>query len=143
VIGDVRPQEHQVQNQPSSSMMVQSPTQDEEYVPQNDGRLRASREDDGYPRLSWVPEGLPQDDSCPRASRVPKRMDQRGSREQEEKEEEELPHAPPTQVRANIQRNHLVDQIFRDINKGVTTRSHIANFCEHYSFVSSIEPFRV
>jgi hypothetical protein len=25
----------------------------------------------------------------------------------------------------------------------VTTRSRIANFCEHYSFVSSIEPFRV
>jgi hypothetical protein len=30
-----------------------------------------------------------------------------------------------------------------DISKGVTTRSCLANFCEHYSFVSSIEPFRV
>jgi hypothetical protein len=30
-----------------------------------------------------------------------------------------------------------------DISKGVTTRSQLANFCEHYSFVSSIEPFRV
>jgi hypothetical protein len=30
-----------------------------------------------------------------------------------------------------------------DISKGVTTRSRLANFCEHYSFVSSIEPFRV
>jgi hypothetical protein len=29
------------------------------------------------------------------------------------------------------------------ISKGVTTRSRLANFCEHYSFVSSIEPFRV
>jgi hypothetical protein len=36
-----------------------------------------------------------------------------------------------------------VDQIIGDIRKGVTTRSCIANFCEHYSFVSSIEPFRV
>ena len=30
VIGDVRPQEQQVQDQPSSSTMVQPPTQDEE-----------------------------------------------------------------------------------------------------------------
>jgi hypothetical protein len=36
-----------------------------------------------------------------------------------------------------------VDQILGDISKGVTTRSRITNFCEHYSFVSFIEPFRV
>jgi hypothetical protein len=36
-----------------------------------------------------------------------------------------------------------VDQILGDIGKGVTTRSCIASFCEHYSFVYSIEPFRV
>jgi hypothetical protein len=57
--------------------------------------------------------------------------------------EEEAPPAPPTQVRATIQQNHPVDQILGDISKGVTTRSRLANFCEHYSFVSSIEPFRV
>jgi hypothetical protein len=48
--------------------------------------------------------------------------------------EEEAPLAPPTQVQATIQRNHLVDQILGDISKGVTTRSRLANFCE---------PFRV
>jgi hypothetical protein len=57
--------------------------------------------------------------------------------------EEEAPQVPPTQVRATIQRNHPVDQILGDISKGVTTRSRLANFYEHYSFVSSIEPFRV
>jgi hypothetical protein len=36
-----------------------------------------------------------------------------------------------------------VDQILGDISKGVTTRSCLAHFCEHYSFVSSIEPFRI
>jgi hypothetical protein len=50
---------------------------------------------------------------------------------------------PPTQVRTTIQRNHLVDQILGDISKGVTTRSHLDNLCEHYSFISSIEPFSV
>jgi hypothetical protein len=36
-----------------------------------------------------------------------------------------------------------VDLILGDISKGVITRSRVANFCEHYSFVSSIEPLRV
>jgi hypothetical protein len=39
--------------------------------------------------------------------------------------------------------HHPMDQILGDISKGVTTCSCLANFCEHYSFVSSIEPFRV
>jgi hypothetical protein len=66
----------------------------------------------------------------------------RGAHEENDKEEE-AQQAPLAQVRATIQRNHLVDQILCDIIKGVTTHSHLANFCEHYSFVSSIEPFRV
>jgi hypothetical protein len=105
-IGDVRPQEHQVQDQPSSSIMVQPPTQDDEQVPQ--------------------------EEAC----------DQGGAQE-DQVVEKEAPRAPPTQVRATIQRNHPVDQILGDISKGVTTCSRLANFCEHYSFVSSIEPFRV
>jgi hypothetical protein len=36
-----------------------------------------------------------------------------------------------------------VNSILDDIHKGVTTRSRVAHFCEHYSFVSSIEPYRV
>jgi hypothetical protein len=69
-------------------------------------------------------------------------QDQGGAHEEQDKEEE-ASRAPPTQVRTTIQRNHPVDQILGDISKGVTTRSRLANFCEHYSFVSSIEPFRV
>jgi hypothetical protein len=104
-IGDVRPQEQRVQDQPSSSTMVQPPTQDEEHVPQDDG------------------------------------MDQWGA--QVGRDKEEVPQAPPTQVRTNIQRDHSMDQILGDISNGVTTHSCIANFCEHYSFVSFIEPFKV
>jgi hypothetical protein len=69
-------------------------------------------------------------------------QNQRGAHEEQDKEEE-ASRVPPTQVRIAIQRNHPVDQILGDISKGVTTRSCLANFCEHYSFVSSIEPFRV
>jgi hypothetical protein len=43
----------------------------------------------------------------------------------------------------NIQRDHPIDNILGDIEKGVTTRSCVANFCEHYSFLSSFVPFKV
>jgi hypothetical protein len=66
-----------------------------------------------------------------------------GGAQEEQVMEEEAPQVPPTQVRATIQRNHPIDQILGDISKGVTTRSRLAIFCEHYSFVSSIEPFGV
>jgi hypothetical protein len=46
-------------------------------------------------------------------------------------------------VRQNIQRDHPVENILSDIEKWVTTRSRVANFCEHYSFISSFEPFKV
>jgi hypothetical protein len=105
-IGDVRPQEPQEQDQPSSSTLVYPPTQDEEQVTQDEG------------------------------------LDQGGAHEEHDKEEDVL-QVPPTQVRSTIQINHPVDQILGDISKGVTTRSRLANFCEHYSFVSSIESFRV
>jgi hypothetical protein len=105
-IGDVRPQELQEQDQPSSSTMVHPPNHEDDQVLQEEGK------------------------------------DQGGAQE-DQVMEEEAPRAPPTQVRATIQRNHPVDQILGDISKGVTTHSRLANFCEHYSFVSSIEPFRV
>jgi hypothetical protein len=69
-------------------------------------------------------------------------MNQGGAHEEKDKVEE-AQQAPPTQVWATIQTNHPVDHILGDISKGVTTHSRLANFCEHYSFVSSIEPFRV
>jgi hypothetical protein len=46
-------------------------------------------------------------------------------------------------VHHNGQRDHPVDNILGDIEKGVTTISRVTNFCEHYSFVSSFEPFKV
>ena len=36
-----------------------------------------------------------------------------------------------------------MNSILGDIHKGVTTRSRVAHFCEHYSFVSSIEPYMI
>jgi hypothetical protein len=40
----------------------------------------------------------------------------------------------------SIVKDHPVNQIRGDISKGVQTHSRIASFCEHFSFVSCIEP---
>jgi hypothetical protein len=40
-------------------------------------------------------------------------------------------------------KDHPIDQIIGDISKGVQTRSRVASFCQHYSFVSFHEPKRV
>jgi hypothetical protein len=46
-------------------------------------------------------------------------------------------------VHQTVQRDHPGDNILIDIKKGVTTRSRVANFYQHYSFASSMEPFKV
>jgi hypothetical protein len=42
-----------------------------------------------------------------------------------------------------VQRDHPVDNILGSIQRGVTTRSRLTNFCAFYSFVSSLEPLSV
>ena len=48
----------------------------------------------------------------------------------------QVPILQPT----NIVREHPLDTIIGDISRGIQTRSRLASFCEHFSFVSSIEP---
>ena len=51
----------------------------------------------------------------------------------------QVPILQPT----NIARDHPLDTIIGDISRGVQTRSRLASFCEHFSFVSSIEPKKI
>jgi hypothetical protein len=43
----------------------------------------------------------------------------------------------------NIARDHPLDTIIGDISRGVQTRSRLASFCEHFSFVSFLEPKKI
>ena len=51
----------------------------------------------------------------------------------------QVPILQPT----NIARDHLLDTIIGDISRGVQIRSRLVSFCEHFSFVSSIEPKKI
>jgi hypothetical protein len=121
-IGDVCPKESEeppnAQDQPSSSTQASPPTQNEDTAQVDEGE---DQQDEP-----------PQDDG----------NDQGGDGNDQDKEDEE-PRPPHPRVHQAIQRDHPVDTILGDIHKGVTTRSRVAHFCEHYSFVSSIEPHRV
>jgi hypothetical protein len=125
-IGDVCPKESeeppQAQDQPSSSMRASPPTQDKDQAQDN--------------------EDEDQEDEPPQEED----MDQGGDEDDQDKEDDQEirdQRLPQPRVHQAIQRDHLVNSILGDIHKGVTTRSRVAHFCEHYSFVSSIEPYRI
>jgi hypothetical protein len=122
-IGDVCPKESeglpQAQDQPSSSMQASPPTQEEDQA-QND-------------------EDEDQEDEPPQEED----NDQGGDDNDKDKEDEQEiqgQRPPHPRVHQAIQRDHPVNSILGDIHKGVTTRSRVAHFYEHYSFVSSIQP---
>ena len=51
----------------------------------------------------------------------------------------QVPILQPT----NITMDHPFDTVIGDILRGVQTRSRLASFYEHFSFVSSIEPKKI
>jgi hypothetical protein len=125
-IGDVCPKESeeptQAQDQSSSSLQVSPPTQDEDQAQEDE-------DEDQY-------DEPPQEED----------IDQGGDEDNDDKEDDqEIRDQSPPHPRDHqaIPRYHPVNSILGDIHKGVTTRSRVAHFCEHYSFVSSIEPYRV
>jgi hypothetical protein len=125
-IEDVCPKESeeppQTQDQPSSSMQASPPTQDEDQA-------------QDY-------ENEDQEDEPPQEEV----MDQGGDEnDQDKKDDQEIRDQRPPHPRVHqaIQRDHPINSILGDIRKEVTTRSRVVHVCEHYSFVSSIELYRM
>jgi hypothetical protein len=123
-IRDVCPKESeelpQTQDQPSSSIQASPPTQNEDQAQEDEDQ-------DNEP---------PQEED----------IDQGGDEDNDDKEDDQEiwdQRPPHPRVHQAIQRDHPVNSILGDIHKGVTTRSRVAHFCEHYSFVSSIEPYMI
>jgi hypothetical protein len=103
-----------IQANPSTSS---HPILGEELLPQDMPTIVENEQEEA---ASEEEEAVEQDDQIQRHSRV-----------------------PHPRVHQGIQRDHPVDNILGSIRRGVTTRSRLANFCEFYSFVSSLEPLKV
>jgi hypothetical protein len=112
----------QAQDQPSSSNQASPPTQDEEQAQDDENE----KQEDEPPQEEDNDQGGDDND-----------------KHKEDEQEIQGQRPPHPRVHQAIQRDHPVNSILGDIHKGVTTRSRVAHFCEHYSFVSSIEPYRV
>jgi hypothetical protein len=72
--------------------------------------------------------------------------DQGGVEQDEDEDDQDKSRSSPLphpRVRQTVQCDHPVNNILGAIEKGVTTRSRVATFCKHYSFVFSFEPFKV
>jgi hypothetical protein len=125
-IGDVCPKEFeellQAQDQPSSSNQASPPTQDEDQAQDNE----EDHQEDEPPQEEDNDQGGDDNDQ-----------------DKEDEQDNQGQRPPHPRVHQAIQRDHTVNSILGVIHKGVTTRSRVAHFCEHYSFVSSIEPYRV
>jgi hypothetical protein len=125
-IGDVCPKESeeppQAQDQPSSSMQASPPTQDEDQAQEDEDE----DQDDEPPQEEDIDQGGDEDNN--------------DKEDDQEIRDQRMPHP---RVHQAIQRDHPVNSILGDIHKGVTTTSRVAHFCEHYSFVSSIDPYRI
>jgi hypothetical protein len=101
-----------------------------------------TRQDEGNEEVQQ--EDPPQPPSPP-----PQENDNDNNNEEDnDDDDEEAPSQPKEKlprVRARIDKIHPVDQILGDIKSGRITRSKscLPNVCEHYSFISSIEPMKV
>jgi hypothetical protein len=125
-IGDVCPKEFeeptQAQDQPSYSIQASPPTQDEDQAQDNEDEDQK----DEPPQELDIDQGGDDNDQ-----------------DKEDGQEVQGQRPPHPRVHPAIQRDHPVNSILDDIHKGVTTRSRVTHFCEHYSFVSSIERWRM
>jgi hypothetical protein len=125
-IVDVCPKESeeptQAQDQPSPSTQASPTTQDEDKAQEEEGE----DQDDELPQEEDIDQGGYEDD-------------------QNKEDDQEIQNQRPPHLRVHqaIQRDHPANSILGNIYKGLTTRSRVAHFCEHYSFVSSIEPYRI
>jgi hypothetical protein len=119
VIGDVRPQEAN-EDQPSLNEAA-PPTQDDDQNQEGE----QDKDDDQDHDKGNGQGGVEQDED---------------KDDQHKSKSSPLPHP---KVRQTIQCDHPVNNILGAIEKGVITRSRVTTFCEHYSFVSSFEPFKV
>jgi transposase InsO family protein len=123
--GEIKPQEQEDQDDDDVLMFKRSSTSTSAAQPGNSGNMSG---DSGSPVRSIRTQ-------C-RSIRVSEDEPSSPHQDQSQTEQEVEPiqheaQIPHPRIHQIIQKNHPVDNILGSINKGVTTRSRLATFCEH------------
>ena len=144
-IGQVKPKE-EVAELPSSSTQVEATSKDDSKVKEKSipshHHYESSDEEDGasHPQDTQdeqvVEEQLSFDDTHVTSEQA--------QAQAQDVEPLEASSSQPQERPARTTRNHPIDLVMGDSSSGVRTCRHqYASFCEHYSFVSSLEPTNV
>jgi hypothetical protein len=131
--GEVMPREIQAQtpvdtstHDPSSSTRVEPPSS---QVQQDESQVHSDDHGRGFDQGGELSDEAQED--------TPQVEDDDDGPIQRQSQE------PQPRVHQMVQRDHPIDNILGSIQRGVTTRSRLSNFCAFYSFVSSLEPLSV
>uniref|UniRef100_I1QRU7 Retrovirus-related Pol polyprotein from transposon TNT 1-94-like beta-barrel domain-containing protein n=1 Tax=Oryza glaberrima TaxID=4538 RepID=I1QRU7_ORYGL len=144
-IGDIRPietQDDQEDRDQSPSSTSNSPTSAVSAKPEVPGPIDQNIRTYLGPKVPGSPvRNLRTSGSEDVPTAQMDRIDAAGTLEHTDQAQVPPVHHP--RIHHTVQRDHPVDNILGDIRKGVTTRSRVASFCQHFSFVSSLAPTRV
>ena len=139
-LGDIRPQEEKATAQEDPQDAADKSSAD--ALDANVSATPAAQQQGGSEAVQGGSAAPP---SAAATSSTPQGLDLAPVFELEADEEldEEQDGVEHPRLRQTIQRDHPADNILGSLRKGVLTRSHLASFCQHFSFVSSIEPDKV
>jgi len=138
----VRPQEIDEENLNEEGVVIEAPTHQGGV---DGGNTQDKGKQPMHTPSTQAPQTTPQ--ATPHA-KSPTPFQEQGESSQSQEDEDDGPiqregQVPHPRIHQLVQRDHPVDNILGSIQRGVMTRSRIANFCEFYSFVSSLEPLKV
>jgi hypothetical protein len=148
-IGNVRPAEAQEEDEeqlqastPLKEPKVTGSTEEQTpKVPRNSPEVPGNAAGSQPPRKS--PEVPGSGSSAPQDTENQQEDQQEAAQTSSSEPQANNEDQPLHQPLGPSHRDHPVDNILGSIRRGVTTRSHLKNFCAFYSFVSSLEPIKI
>jgi hypothetical protein len=136
-IGDIRPQEDQATDEEDPQVVAAPIFADVLYKKEQHSPAVAQQGGSVAPSTSIIASQTP----TPQVQGL--NLEPIFEQEEAEGPEEEEGDVEHPRLRRTIQWDHPINNILGSIRRGVTTHSHLVNFYQYYSFVSSLEPLKV